>query len=1175
MAITTSSPNNKQYCTLTGTFTGTEITRFYIRINNSSGTSFKWKTKAGQDAWSSETTVTSHSANTAYLITLGMSVTFTRNSLGTYLAGDTWIFDVAPDYRLAPNDTSNSFDRLIPIDKEDEQHLIAINSRSGETAYIENYNSDDPNIIQTSSIPSKETGYVDYVVNNKLAFVGLGRDKSSQVVGYVKNNNWGVSSAEEFEKVQEKSYQQVSISSTAHKVFTDAVQLQGGGASINAPHLSIGFDTEDAESSFYVYNRNTNKVYRRELPGAPLAIRTCPFIQTSGKTTGIAILMESVNGGYVNFFQTYEISDDATVVTFKKSFNLEAPSGNTALERFSDFLIVPRIEDISSNSNIFDLYLAAGATSNTSSVKDGYVFKVEQFKNYNESDFSGSDGGNIEAGDYIPTSPQNSYEAESSVSAHMWVRLDSYNGNVNIIPYKNHPVVIQRSCLTFMGYDANGQNPQIGITVKLKNPTVQEDSSQSDYGGYESAEAHPFWWDGSKYWRFTWVTYVIPRDSSGRNPCHMMAHMKSEGTTGHTQSWSISVLNVDGQPVPSEYPLFSHTASKNSNQKLMCYGESDDGQRVGFYYLSRTEGVCKVRSIKDSASLTSNVSMFPQANATAYTTFNGYSSAYSATLPTNRTEASLPSDEDANRYVLSDREIQTTPANNTALPTTLVNLINKRDSEGDELILQTVGTTSAVANSISSATPWFNINTVTKNTNKDWLGDTTTQQVFYKCALLYDGFQESALIGSPKAFADSGNTFTKGLQVPIEIEEEAITGVQKKISRRITSVLLYRADDGSQNAVEPEGLYRFVQDIPIDNFYLQNNKYNFTVQDDGSRGASYEALNGIPETLGKLGVDYTVNASVNGYMFIGNCNHPEFPDGENIIFRSEPGKYSLFNWSQNFVQLDFIPTAMEGFLGKLYIFGKNQMCIVNPETLIIEENIKGIGCLGPKSMKSTSSGLFWLDYNNVYHSAPKIDKVGTTITEQTTHGWNTLTNAEKDEAVIGYDATRQTLLIFFKKSSDKRCWSYYIPQRRWDLWETDYKILDTVDGDDGSPILLAEEGRIIKMGTATQRRNWEWISKKLTLGTDTNYKKLRVIKMDANSNPSTSLSYTTNDVSSYNSGTDVTSNYGSSWSGKAIKPSSAHSKNRWVRVKATATNGSTTNIKGHSIGIIYKPKKPK
>ena len=110
MAITTSSPNNKQYCTLTGTFTGTEITRFYIRINNSSGTSFKWKTKAGQDAWSSETTVTSHSANTAYLITLGMSVTFTRNSLGTYLAGDTWIFDVAPDYRLAPNDTSNSFD---------------------------------------------------------------------------------------------------------------------------------------------------------------------------------------------------------------------------------------------------------------------------------------------------------------------------------------------------------------------------------------------------------------------------------------------------------------------------------------------------------------------------------------------------------------------------------------------------------------------------------------------------------------------------------------------------------------------------------------------------------------------------------------------------------------------------------------------------------------------------------------------------------------------------------------------------------------------------------------------------------------------------------------------------------------------------------------------------------
>lgn len=188
---------------------------------------------------------------------------------------------------------------------------------------------------------------------------------------------------------------------------------------------------------------------------------------------------------------------------------------------------------------------------------------------------------------------------------------------------------------------------------------------------------------------------------------------------------------------------------------------------------------------------------------------------------------------------------------------------------------------------------------------------------------MYDGFQESALINEIETFNNSdGSAFTEGLQIPIEIDESAVYGDLKKISRRITAVILYRADDSRDGALEPDGLYRFVKEIPIDQFYLDGTTYKFTVQDDGSKGASYEAINGIPETLGSLGMDYAVNASINGYMFVGNCTHQEYPDAENIIFRSEPNKYSIFNWATNFIQLDFIPTAMEGFLGKLYVFGK-------------------------------------------------------------------------------------------------------------------------------------------------------------------------------------------------------------------------------------------------------------
>lgn len=113
MAITTSTPFNKQYAVLTGTFTGTEVTQFWIRINNQSGTEFKYKTKQGTSAWSAETTVNDHSAQTAKLLTLGMSVTFTRPSLGSYATGDRWIFEVSPDYKISPAVTGETTNFLI------------------------------------------------------------------------------------------------------------------------------------------------------------------------------------------------------------------------------------------------------------------------------------------------------------------------------------------------------------------------------------------------------------------------------------------------------------------------------------------------------------------------------------------------------------------------------------------------------------------------------------------------------------------------------------------------------------------------------------------------------------------------------------------------------------------------------------------------------------------------------------------------------------------------------------------------------------------------------------------------------------------------------------------------------------------------------------------------------
>ena len=220
------------------------------------------------------------------------------------------------------------------------------------------------------------------------------------------------------------------------------------------------------------------------------------------------------------------------------------------------------------------------------------------------------------------------------------------------------------------------------------------------------------------------------------------------------------------------------------------------------------------------------------------------------------------------------------------------------------------------------------------------------------------------------------------------------------------------------------------------------------------------------------------------------------------MFRSEPGKYSIFNWSQNFIQLDFIPTAMASFVGKLYVFGKNQMAIINPETLVIEENIAGIGCLGPKALKTTSSGLFWLDYNNFYQSSPKIEKIGTTIKKQPQCGWDMITNAEKDLAVVGYDAVRQCVLFFFHKTdssgTDKRCWSYYLPQRRWDLWETPKSPKDMAIDKDGDVMISGLQSISKYAVDSNNKRQWEWISKQITLGEDNKSKKYYKVETHSN-----------------------------------------------------------------------------
>ena len=482
-----------------------------------------------------------------------------------------------------------------------------------------------------------------------------------------------------------------------------------------------------------------------------------------------------------------------------------------------------------------------------------------------------------------------------------------------------------------------------------------------------------------------------------------------------------------------------------------------------------------------------------------------------------------------------------------------------------------------VTDRMSSSTKWITFSTITEDSTKKWNGSLATSiKIFYKLSLVYDGYQESALLTSisNSEFAKS-SAIAGGLKWTITIDSN------HKLPRRVTALALYRAENNLNTANNPDSLYRFITEIPLTDFTYStsNNNYTYVYHDTGETHGSYSSINGIPETMNTLYINYTYCTEQNGYMFIGKCYHEEFGDANNVIFRSQPGKFSIFNWSVDFAEVPFTPTALVGFMGKVYVFGKTELAILNPETLVIEDTIKGVGCVGPKAIHTSSSGLFWFDESNIYSASPRISKIGTSILMVDTYGWNNLASSVKSSAVSGFDMNRQTYLVFFTTGSDKRCWAYSASMNRWDLWETDKQVMDTENTSDGYALLLLKDGSVAKyLSHSTDKRNWEWQSKKITFGNDTIFKKIRVAKVDASNRAATSLHYKTDistEAGDWQAGTENSNNYGSAWLGKSTKIDSAHSKARWAKIKVAGTNTTTTDFRGYSLGLIYKPKRPK
>jgi hypothetical protein len=483
----------------------------------------------------------------------------------------------------------------------------------------------------------------------------------------------------------------------------------------------------------------------------------------------------------------------------------------------------------------------------------------------------------------------------------------------------------------------------------------------------------------------------------------------------------------------------------------------------------------------------------------------------------------------------------------------------------------------------------------------------------YKISFIYDGYQEGPLSSASWNFEDTVTRAKLGIKLKIS-----------EYSRRLSHVCLYRRDTSSD-------FYKLVEQVStITGWAYDGSSYIRQVEDDGAVGASYAARTGLSEVLDTIKLKYGISTEIGGYLFAGDCSHSRIENASNMVFRSRPGMFSIFDYANDFLTLKSKPTAMANFNGRLYVFDSTNIYRVNPETLQIEDIFEGVGCLNKDAVIVTEYGMFFADKNGAYrHNGTSPSKISeaiqkggdtTTSFEVTSSDYSSevhdsgTTDNIKDvswESLITNEDVSSIQVIFLPSTSSvlftvnytgyedlqgvnqsgkafddafklaksfQYIWSYNIGQERWDLWELseNSNIGKPFLGKSGELYIPIDES-IYEYSGGNTNRALTWVSKRLSMDEDSVGKVFNKIKVNGLSTDLNGLSVFKESsqrlivVTSSGSITAANTTYSSESSDHSTyRFSGANRKGRWIQFKL---EDITEPI--DSVGILFRRKSPK
>ena len=398
---------------------------------------------------------------------------------------------------------------------------------------------------------------------------------------------------------------------------------------------------------------------------------------------------------------------------------------------------------------------------------------------------------------------------------------------------------------------------------------------------------------------------------------------------------------------------------------------------------------------------------------------------------------------------------------------------------------------------------------------------------FYKFSLVYDGYQESPLFEPDNGTSNGIASGTNSMHVSLEL-----SGTKTDLSRRISHINVYRAYavNGSTSNV-PETPYRYLRQRNFSSIW-QSGTDTIAITDNGIASSSYEAITGINEVVENTSINYGVSTTGNDFHFVGAGTQSDIGDAKNYIFKSKAFKYSVFDWSVDFLILPETPTALEFWNGRLYAFGQNTIYRIEPNNFYVEDIFHGAGACHHKATIVTEYGMFHFDNNHVYLNNGQASvpiSAPVEFTNQNTVLGDYSENLSKfsfsymtssvsnngDDLSIGYNPQNNSIFIIHNSSGSKAL-VYSLSQKNWHSWHLPY-VSETINvmttgnfiskgvafvctkqvgtsGEGGVYAINSPAGIDDNTQVAT-RLPFKWVSNKLAFGN--NSQKKSILKIDS------------------------------------------------------------------------------